>query len=199
MAQRGDRYYIMVRRVTLPKKFIHNIPFDNIIFDLPITIKIEDGKDKLIYQPTVPFSQKLCTLREDEEGSLSSFIIEEEGTGSIKEEELTNIFFTLFTLLSSLYILPSMFYVYSGSKILVVSNNNNTITFDINITFLFAPQTIFGEIRDFLEFIKFIDRQLNRWFSYCGRCAHLYSANAPPLGCPCLLEESSGADGYDTD
>ena len=190
----------MVRRLTLPKKFNHNIPFDNTIFDLPITIKIEDGKDKLIYQPTVPFSQKLYTLREDEEGSLSSFIIEEEEeTGSIKEEELTNIFFTLFTLLSSLYILPSMFLVYSGSKILVVSNNNNTITVNINITFLFAPQTIFGEIRDFLECIKVVDRQLTRWLSYCGRCAHLYSANAPPLGCLCLLEESSGDDGYDTD
>ena len=92
-----------------------------------------------------------------------------------------------------------MFYVYSGSKILVISNNNNTLTFDINITFLFAPQIIFGKIRDFLEFITFVDRLLNRWCTYCGRCTHLYSANAHPLGCPCLLEESSGGEGYDTD
>ena len=91
-----------------------------------------------------------------------------------------------------------MLYVYSGSKICVLSNNN-TITFDVNISFLLAPQTIFGEIRDFLEFIKFVDRPLIRRFSYCGRCSHLYSANAPPLGCPCLLDESSGDEGYDTD
>ena len=197
MAQRGERYYFLVRRVTLPKKIIHDIPFDNTIYDLPITIKIEDGKDKLIYQPTASFSPKLYTLREDEEGSLATFIIEEE-TGSITEEELTNIFFTLFTLLSSLYILPSMFYVYSGSKICLISNNN-TVTFDVNISFLLAPQTIFGQIRDFLEFIKFVDQPLNRWFTYCGRCSHLYSANAPPLGYPFLLEESSGDEGYDTE
>ena len=91
-----------------------------------------------------------------------------------------------------------MLYVYSGSKILVVSSNNNTVTIDVHISFLLAPHTIFGKIRDFLEFIKFVDRPTNRWFSYCGRCTHLYSVNTP-LGCPCLLEESSGDEGYDTD
>ena len=91
-----------------------------------------------------------------------------------------------------------MLYVYSGSKICIITNNDNTITFDVNISFLFAPHTIFGQIHDFLECTKFLDQSINRWFSYCGRCAHLYSAKNR-LGCPCLQDESSGDEGYDTD
>ena len=140
-------------------------------------------------------------LREDEEECLSEYVIEEtdEKFGCIKEEKLTNIFFTIFDLLSALYILPSILRVYRDSKIMAIPTyNNNTLKFVINISFLFAPYTYFGKIRDFIKFIKFVDRPTNRWFSYCGRCTNLYS-DGNPLGCPCLLEESSGDEGYDTD
>ena len=150
MAERGDQYFAMVRKITLPKKFIQNVPFENIIYDLPMSITIEEDDDELPYKPNTAYSEKLYKLREDEEEEcLSMYIVEEqdEKIGCIKEEEPTNIFFTIFDLLSALYVLPPMLYVYRGSKILVIPNNSNTtVTFDINITFSFAPQTIFGEI-----------------------------------------------------
>ena len=118
--------------------------------------------------------------------------------GRITEEDLTNYFFTFFSKLTSLYILPSMFYVYSGSKICIITNNDNAITFDVNITFLFAPHTIVGQFRDFIEFTKYVDQTSNTWCMYCGRCTHLYSANNR-LGCPCLQNKSSDDEGYDTD
>ena len=202
MAERGNRHFILVRRLTLPKKFTQNIPFETIIYNLPVSITVEEEDDELTYKLNTAYSEKLYKLREDEEEEcLSMYIVEEqdEKIGCIKEEELTNIFFTIFDLLSALYILPPILYVYSSSKILVIpNNNNNTVTFVINIAFSFAPHTVFGKIRHFIKFIKFADRPTNRWFSYCGRCTHLYSVDTP-LGCPCLLEESSGDEGYDTD
>ena len=203
MAERGDQYFAMVRKITLPQKFIQNIPLELIVYHLPMSITIEEDDDELTYKPNAAYSEKLYKLREDEEEEcLSMYIVEEqdEKTGCIKEEELTNIFFTILDLLSALCILPSMCCVYRGSSILVIPNNSNTtVTYEINLTFLFAPQTIVGNIRDFLDFIKFVDKRHNMSFSYCGRCTQLYSANTPPLGCPCLLEESSGDEGYDTD
>ena len=202
MAERGDQYFAMVRSINLPQKFIQNIPLELIVYHLPMTITIEEDDDELTYKPNAAYSEKLYKLREDEEEEcLSMYIVEEkdEKIGCIKEEELTNIFFTILDLLSALYIIPPILRVYKGSTIMgIPTYTNETIAFVINISFLFAPYTYFGRIRDFIEFIKIVDKGYNMSFSYCGRCTQLYSANTP-LGCPCLLEESSGDEGHDTD
>ena len=177
---------------------MQTIPYDKTFYDLPVTICLIN-KEK--YKPVEKYSKKMYAWREEEEeGSIHEFVVDD-GLGCISEEELTNIFFRIFNLLSALNIIPPLYLIYSGSKISVVSDNiTNTVTFTLNISFLFLYNVIFGNIRDYLEFIKFIvvDRPNNRWFSYCGRCTHLYSVDTP-LGCPCLLEESSGDEGYDTD
>ena len=201
MAQRGDRYFTLVRSINLPKKFAQNVRYETIAYQLPISITIEDQDDERKFTPYTTYSEKLYKLRQDEEDEyFSEYIIEEknEKIGCITEEELTNIFLNIFYLLTALYIIPPILRVYKGSTIMVIPKyTNETITFVINISFLFAPYTYFGRIRDFIEFIKFVDRPTNRWFSYCGRCTNLYSVGA--LGCPCLQEESSGDEGYDTD
>ena len=159
------------------------------------------NENELRFKPFTTYSDTLYKLREDEEECLSEYVVEEteEKYGCISEEKLTNILFNIFDLLSALYILPPILRLYKDSKIMAIPNyNNNTLKFVINISFIFTPYTYFGRNRDFIEFIKFVDRPTNRWFSYCGRCTNLYSDDNP-LGCPCLLEESSGDEGYDTD
>ena len=205
MVERGDRYFQLVRTITLPKKYAPMLPFELIIFNLPISITIEDleddDDDELRFKPFTTYSDTLYKLREDEEECLSEYVVEEteEKYGCISEEKLTNIFCNIFDLLSALYIIPPILRLYKDSKIMAIPTyNNNTLKFVINISFLLAPHTYFGRIRDFIEFIKFVDKPNNRWFNFCGRSTHLYSGNTP-LGCPCLLDESSGDEGYDTD
>ena len=45
MVERGDRYFQLVRTITLPKKYAPMLPFEPIIFNLPISITIEDLED----------------------------------------------------------------------------------------------------------------------------------------------------------
>ena len=115
MAERGDRYFMLVRTINLPKKFAQNVAYETIVYQLPVSITIEEEDDELKFKPYTTFSEKLYKLREDEEEEyLSEYIIEEkdEKIGCIKEEELANIFFNMFYLLSVLYIILPILRVY---------------------------------------------------------------------------------------
>ena len=95
MAGRNERYYFIIRRITLPKNTVNDaIKYENTIYNLPVTVKIKN-EPNLNYKLTEPFSMNLFSLREDDEGGLKNFITEEDVKGDITEENITNTFFTL--------------------------------------------------------------------------------------------------------
>ena len=57
MVERGERYFKLVRTITLPKKYAPIIPFEAIIYHLPVSITVEDYEDdELTFKPFNAYS-----------------------------------------------------------------------------------------------------------------------------------------------
>ena len=179
-----------LKRQSAIKSSKFTTPFENTRYTLFTPVKLLEDRHMKYTN-----SDNLYCLKESED-SYTYFTKDGNVQRTLMLDDII-CFMHLFWELFDLSILPPLRYIHSGSFISVQTINNLYSYVNINIYCEFPFDTTFNQIRNFSEFIKYKDMETNSVLMICGRCTQKYIANNP-LGCPCLLDESSGDEGYVT-
>ena len=140
---------------------------------------------------------QLYALKEDEEGLPNYFYEDLTVARSIDEEDPIEYCINILSKIHDMDLIPTMTRIFDGSKILARPKDNDIIS-DVTLYFLLPNNVDFKYIKQYIEFIEYHNDALPGDFMFCGRCIQKYKATGP-LGCPCLLDESSGDEGCITD